>query len=385
MSDSSILDDVDQISALDSNNMLNVVESAPTFMDWCLNTFELDKKTNIASKIKSFIPKHSAGIVIIGMGGSAISGDLINDWFKDRLKIPVLVCREYQLPACVDKTWLGFVLSYSGNTEETLSAYYCAKNRGIKCIGITSGGLLEKFLDKMHDVCLKVPDGFQPRSALLYMFSTLALAMADCNFMDKQPLIDEIRETISLLKDLCQKLKKDIPSSENLAKQYAELLHGTTVIIYGFDYLQAVARRFKEQFNENSKNPAFYDNFPELNHNETVGWEIDHDIAKNYSCIFLRNNGQESEPIKVRIEFTKNLLVAKAKSVIEFEAMGTSRLARMMSLIYTADFTSVYLAFLNGVDPTPVKDIKTLKEELENKVHLIASISSKFENKKAKK
>ena len=385
MNDSSILDDADQLGTMDASNMLDVVESAPTFMEWCLDTFELDKKTSISKKIKGFVPKHVTGIFIIGMGGSAISGDILSDWLKDRLKIPILVCREYELPACIDKTWLGFVLSYSGNTEETLSAYECAKNRGMKCIGITSGGLLEKFLDKMHDLCLKVPGGYQPRSALLYMFSTLALAVANCNFVAKQSLIDEIHETVSLLKTLRDKFKKETSSSENLAKQYAQMVHGTTVIIYGFDYLQGVARRFKEQVNENSKNPAYYDNFPELNHNEMVGWEIDHDVAKNYSYIFLRNNGQESEPIKVRIEFTKNLLAAKARAVIEMEAEGKSKLARMMSLIYAADYITVYLAFLNGADPTPVKDIKILKEQLENKIHLLAALEIKFENKKAKK
>src|SRR5271157_2584978 len=189
MSDSSILDDVDQINALDSSNMLGIVESAPTFMDWCVNTFEPEKKSSIEKKIKSFIPKRITGIFIAGMGGSAISGDLVNDWLKDRLRIPILVCRDYQLPACIDRSWLGFILSYSGNTEETLSTYADAKDRGIKCIGITSGGLLEKFLDTKGDLCLKVPCGYQPRSALLYLFSTLALAIANCNFLDKQLLI----------------------------------------------------------------------------------------------------------------------------------------------------------------------------------------------------
>lgn len=385
MSDSSILDDVDQINALDSSNMLSIVESAPTFMDWCVNTFELEKKSSIEKKIKSFIPKRITGIFIAGMGGSAISGDLVNDWLKDRLRIPILVYRDYQLPACIDRSWLGFILSYSGNTEETLSTYADAKDRGIKCIGITSGGLLEKFLDTKGDLCLKVPGGYQPRSALLYLFSTLALAIANCNFLDKQLLIDELRETSAILKDLCKKYAMDIPFSENPAKQYAIKLQGTTVIIYGFDYFQAVARRCKGQFNENGKNPAFYDNFPELNHNETVGWEIDHNISKNYSCIFLRNPTHESESIMIRIEFMMNLLSDKVKSIIELEAIGTSKLARMMSLICMVDFTSVYLAFLNGSDPTPVKYIKDLKEELESKVHLSESISTRIEGKKAKK
>nr|MDO8109781.1 bifunctional phosphoglucose/phosphomannose isomerase [Candidatus Sigynarchaeota archaeon] len=380
----SILDDSLKMNALDTQDMLGIVERSPKFLEWCLQAFELDKKASIEKKIKSFIPKHVTGIFISGMGGSAISGDIIFDWLKDRIKIPIVITREYRLPAFIDKSWLGFFLSYSGNTEETLSTYVDAKQRGIKCIGITSGGLLEEYLGKTGDLCLKVPNGYQPRAAMLYLFTTLAIAVANCNFLEKQALIDDLQESLSVLITLSAKYAKNVPFKDNPAKQHAAAIHGTAIIVYGFDCYQSVARRFKSQFNENGKNPSYFDVFSELCHNESVGWEIDNNIARNFSCIFLRDPAQESEPITVRIEFTKRIVASKAKAILELLPAGKSKLARMLSLMYMADFTSTYLALLNGSDPTPVKFIQGLKDELAKKVNLLTTIAEKIDKLRKK-
>ncbi len=287
--------------------------------------------------------------------------------------------RDYKLPSYISKGWLGFILSYSGNTEETLSVYIDAKERGIPCIGITSGGLLEQFLHQAGDVCLNVPPGHQPRAAFFYLFTTLAIAINTCKFPGLHDLVGEIEDTHRTLVDMSLRFNKSIPVTQNLAKQLAVRLHRTTIIVYGFDSYGAVARRFKGQFNENGKNPSYYDVFSELNHNETVGWEVDEKLVKSFSCIFIRDPARETKAIQTRIEFTKEIVERKAHTVIEVHPEGQALLSRMLSLVLVADFTSTYLAFLNGKDPTPVNYIQGLKDVLATHVNLQAQITRDFD------
>ncbi|MFX0101947.1 MAG: bifunctional phosphoglucose/phosphomannose isomerase [Candidatus Hodarchaeota archaeon] len=379
MSNSSILDDAGKVSALDPQGMLKIVEESTRFMKWCIDTLETKDETRIEGTIKDFIKdKDIRGVFIVGMGGSAISGDVAHDWLKDCVKIPILVIRGYELPAYIDGDWVGIFLSYSGNTEETLSTFASAKSRGISGIGITSGGLLEQFLGKTGEPCIKVPGGYQPRAAMLYLFTSLAITLAHFNLCDTDTLLEEIRESLDVLMELSKQHAMDVPMKDNEMKQVASILHGSTILVYGFDHLISVARRFKGQVNENGKNPSYYDFFPELNHNETVGWEIEKELASHFSCVFLRDPTSETEPVRVRIEYTQELIAKKASAVIELHAKGTSRLAKMLSLIYMADFISVYLALLNGKDPTPVNYIQGLKDVLKNKVNMQDRIQTKL-------
>nr|MDO8087624.1 bifunctional phosphoglucose/phosphomannose isomerase [Candidatus Sigynarchaeum springense] len=364
------------MASLDPQGMLGIVEGSPEFIKWCLNEFEFDKGKNIEKSVQKLIPRKLAGIFISGMGGSAISGDVIRDWISDAIHVPVIVNREYQLPAFINASWFGFFLSYSGNTEETLSAYLDAKRRGIKCICVTAGGLLEDAAKKAGDLRLKVPGNLQPRAALLYLFTTLAIAVADCNLLDKKIMMAELQESYQVLSFLSKALGHSVVLKDNPAKRYAAAVYGTTIIVYGFGFYQSAARRFKGQVNENSKNPAYYDTFPELNHNETVGWEVEPSLARNFSCFFIRDPAQESPALKVRIEFTKQIAATKANTAIEIAPAGKSRLARMLSIIYMSDFISVYLAFLNNADPTPVKYIQGLKDELGRKVNMQADFAA---------
>jgi glucose/mannose-6-phosphate isomerase len=375
-----MLDNQAKIAALDAQGMLKCVENAPGFMDWCLNTYELDESVNLDVKLKNFLPSDIKSIFISGMGGSAISGDLVHDWVKDDIKLPVLVLRGYHLPTYIDDGWVGFFLSYSGMTEETLSSYVDAKKRGIKCVVVVSGGLLEEWAGKSGDLCFKVPGGFQPRAALLYLFTTLGIVLAHCGFMDAATMITDLKEAAGVLKALTGKYGRSVPVSKNKAKKDALTIHGTTPVIYGFDFYQSVARRFKCQFNENGKNPAYWDVFSELNHNEAVGWEVATKVSKMFTCLFLRDPSAESAPVTTRIEFMKNLVGEKAKAIIEVTPEGTSRVARMLSLVYWADFTSVYLAFANGADPTPVKSIQGLKDELGKRLNLQKQLTEQFED-----
>ncbi|MBN2152662.1 MAG: bifunctional phosphoglucose/phosphomannose isomerase [Candidatus Lokiarchaeota archaeon] len=376
MTDASVLDDPGVMASLDPQGMLGIVEGAPDFMKWCLDEFELDKGKNIERSVQKRLPKRMAGIAISGMGGSAISGDVVLDWIADASRVPVIVNREYRLPACVDGSWLGFFLSYSGNTEETLSAYLDAKRRGINCICVTSGGMLEEAASKAGDLRLKVPGGLQPRAAMLYLFTALAIAVADCKLLDKKAMVADLLESHEVLGAMSKALGRSVPLKDNPAKQHAAAVHGTAVLVYGFDFYRSAARRFKGQLNENGKNPAYYDTFPELNHNETVGWEVEPGLARHFSCIFIRDPAQESPALNVRIGFTRRLVSEKAKTAIDIVPSGRSRLARMLSVMYAADFVSVYLAFLNGTDPTPVRYIQGLKDELGKKANMQAEIAA---------
>ncbi|MHA1996757.1 MAG: bifunctional phosphoglucose/phosphomannose isomerase [Promethearchaeota archaeon] len=375
-----ILDDPEGILQIDKDDMLGVIEKSPAFMKWCLDTFEFNEATRVESQVKEFIAgKQLKGIFVVGMGGSAISGDIASDWLLDIATFPVTVIRGYELPAYIDDNYLGFFLSYSGNTEETLSSFAGAVERKIPCIGITSGGMLEEFLEKSGGLVIKVPGGYQPRAAFLYLFTTLAIAIANSGLIHGGNLIDQLKETHSILELLSKKYSASVPIDENRLKQHAMNLFKSIVVIYGYKHLISVARRFKGQVNENGKNPAYYDFFSELNHNETVGWEISKDVAGRIACIFLHDGDAETTPIRTRIEYTENIIKTKASHVLHLNAVGKSRLAKMLSLVYMADFISTYLALLNGSDPTPVTYIQGLKDVLKEKVNLQGKIREKIE------
>jgi glucose/mannose-6-phosphate isomerase len=208
---------------------------------------------------------------------------------------------------------------------------------------------------------LCVPSGIPPRAALPYMFVPLLI------YMQKAGLVEgasrELSEAVQVLEKISQENAPTKPTVENYAKALALNIGKSSPIIYGFGMYRSVALRFKQQFNENSKIPAKSDVFSELNHNEIVGWERAGELAKSYSAIFLRDS-DEPTAIQSRIEITKELMEQEEVGILEILAQGKSCLARMLSTILIGDFTSVYLAALHGVDPTPVKTINYLKNTL---------------------
>ncbi|MHA1714547.1 MAG: SIS domain-containing protein [Promethearchaeota archaeon] len=281
MSSGALLDNPEHIKKLDTENMLGIVRDSPKFIAWCLDTFDGDANNDIATKLSDFLADTLIkGVFIVGMGGSAISGDVLHDWVVDVSKTPVVVIRGYELPAYIDDSWLGIFVSYSGNTEETLSCLLHATSRGIKCIGITSGGLLRDILARFNAPCFEVPKGYQPRAAFLYLFTALALVFLNLNIIKKSIYINELKEAKELLLDLSSRYSADVPVRENFAKQQALNLHDSIILIYGFGHYISVARRLKGQFNENGKNPAYYDFFTELNNNNTLLFEKKYYIKK---------------------------------------------------------------------------------------------------------
>lgn len=313
-----------------------------------------------AAMIKFSISKIQ-NIIITGLGGSAIGGDLLRAYCADKCDVPVIVNRHYYFPEYVGKNSLVIISSYSGNTEETISAYKDAIKRKAKIFCITSGGEVEKIAKKYKHPYIKIPGGLPPRAALGYSFFPTLIALSKLGFIKDQK--KEIKETLALLHSLSKKYS-DHDSSDNKALNLAKTLHGKLPLIYsGADKLDTVNTRWRGQITENAKTLAFGHVFPELNHNEIVGWEVLKDLMKNIHVVILRDK-EDYKRIQLRMDITKGIIGDLADGITEVYSEGTSLLARTFSLLYLADWLSFYLAMLNGVDPSPVKKIDFLKDEL---------------------
>jgi len=302
-------------------------------------------------------------VVVVGMGGSAIGGDLARTFLQSKLLVPFSICRHYELPEYVDDESLVIASSYSGNTEETLAAVDDAINRKAMIAAMTTNGMLEDVC-KINDIpYITLPAGLQPRAALGYSFIPLMV------FFEKIKLIrnvsSEVEKLVNGLKRYRDPLIEGNKSDDNPAKSLAEKIKGRIAIIYtGPTLIDAVGVRWKGQICENSKNLAFVNQFAEFNHNELVGWS---DVAAQFKdqliVIVLRD--QDDHPqIQKRMEIVKGLIKKTGVEVVQIESQGDTVLTRMFSLIQYGDFVSYYLAALNRVDPTPVHVIQELKGAL---------------------
>ena len=346
-----ILDNQEKIAIVDKSGMLNFSVNASE---------HYRKAAEVAEKIQVSFPK-PANIVVAGLGGSAIGGDLLKDWAKNQLKVPIEVSREYQLPAYAGKKTLALIASYSGDTEETLSSFLDALKRKCMIFCISSGGALIKYAKKHNVPYLQVPGGMPPRAALPYMLVPLLVLMEKAGLV--KGVKKELDEAIVLLKKISFENGPDMLTRDNFAKTVATHIGETAPAIYGFGVYRSVAQRFKQQFNENAKSAAKWEAFPELDHNEIVGWEGRGEQCKYFSVIFIRDS-EEPVEIESRIEITKQIMERRGLIMFDLEVQGKSTLAKMLSTIVVGDFTSVYLAVLRGVDPTPVQTINVLKDTL---------------------
>jgi glucose/mannose-6-phosphate isomerase len=227
------------------------------------------------------------------------------------------------------------------------------------CIG--SGGSLLEFAEKLNAPYLRVPSDMPPRAALPYLFLPIPIVLEKIGLVSD--IQAEISEALRVVRRVSVENSPEKSFSENFCKKLAAIVNETVPVVYGFGIYRAVAQRFKQQFNENSKVPSKWGFFPELNHNEIVGWEAAEKLARYFSVILIRDKDEPDE-IRRRIEATKELLSEESVKVFEVWSMGKSKLAKMLSTICIGDFTSVYLAVLRGIDPTPVKTITLLKEKV---------------------
>lgn len=345
------LDDPEAMNGIDGAGMLALVEKLPAMMEegWALSeAVEIPKAGKIGN------------VVISGMGGSAISGDIIAIILKSRSDVPVLVNRNYGCPKFVNAGTLFIAMSYSGNTEETISAFKEAVQKGARMICVSSGGELKELSAKNKVPFIEIPKGLPPRAALGYLLS------AALNILQRSGMINiksDLEETVKLLKQLSRKYGA-AAYRENDVKQMALRLHGKIPVILTSDgTTSAAGLRWKTQLNENSKVTGILSVFPELDHNDLVNFSFLKQGGHNFSFIMLRD-GEDIERMKKRIEVTKSLISGNVGGVAEVWSQGDSLLARTMSLILFGDYVSVFLAALNGTDPTPVEIIEKLKKEL---------------------
>lgn len=319
---------------IDKSNMLGVLDNFP---QQCKDALALPKGITAKGEVTS--------IVVCGMGGSAIGGDLLKAYCSD-IKLPVFVVRDYKVPEFVDNYSLVFAVSYSGNTEETLSALNDAKQKGANTIAITSGGEIAKRAEKV----IKIPSGIQPRAALGYLFFPMLGFLYNSNIIDvKNP---DLNEMLALLNQ-----KEDIKKQ---AEDLSRKIQGKTPLIYSSELLKPVAYRWQTQINENAKYPAFHSAFSEMNHNEINAFAA-MDRGK-FIAIMLKDE-KDHPQIRKRMEVCKKIMERKA-DVIDVDVKGSSLLARMFYTIYLGDYTSYYLALRERVDPTPVEVIEWLKKQL---------------------
>jgi glucose/mannose-6-phosphate isomerase len=350
-----VLDQQNKIKEIDRSNMLSDMLETP---DYCRDAIKRAKHVSVPEGMK---PKN---IVVAGMGGSAIGGEILHDWLRDMLPIPIEVSRDYTLPAYVNKDTLVIVISYSGNTEETLTAFLSATKRKCTIVAVTSGGQLESFCKKLHVPHTIIPKGLQPRVAIPYTFFPIPVVLEKMGIISG--IETELENAIAVLEKVGKANAPDMPTKSNKAKQLAIELKDTIPVVYGFSQYTSIVHRLKTQFNENSKVPSKSEVFSELNHNETVGYDAPELLTKQLSIVLIRDQ-QELPEIRNRIETTTNLVFGKANKVMEIWAEGNGKLAKMFSVMCTGDFASVYLAILQDKDPTPVDIIVKVKDELAKK------------------
>jgi glucose/mannose-6-phosphate isomerase len=334
--------------------------------------FEIPPQSIVGSSIISY-SKPISQVLICGMGGSAVSGDYLQTYLEKVASFPIFVQRNYDLPAFVSKDTVVILISYSGNTEETISCLIAAIKKSAKIIGLGSGGTLKKFCINHKLPFFPIPSGYQPRASFSLLFFPLLKILDSLRLISlDQSVLEEI---ISLFKELRHELHPQKQSSENQAKQIALKLYGRIPIIWS--PFRCVAERMKCQLNENSKILALSEELPELNHNHIMGWETW--TNENPFILLTFRFGTEHPNVMLRFEITKEI-VEKKVEIIEIHAKGTNLLSQLFSVTYIGDYISMYLAILNNQDPSTVGNISYLKQQMEQRKHtqtmLIAALTA---------
>lgn len=344
-----MLDDLKYIHEKDGQDALGIAEKQWQQLD---QVYDLSSWNIDSSSISN--------IVFAGMGGSALAALVAQSW--PGFSIPFEVSRDYSIPSYVSENTLFIASSYSGNTEETIEAISTAKSKGAKIAVISSGGKLQQIANDNNYPIAILPSGMQPRFATLYSLKALVDILLKAELLDEARISNELESTKTFLRDSITKWRPDVKTDNNIAKQLALEVSGKTPVIYAGPKLSPVAYKWKISFNENAKNIAWYNQFPELNHNEFLGW-TSHPIDKPYLVIELRSD-LEHERVQKRFDITNKLLSGRWPHPHEVKIEGDNVLQQLLYSIALGDFVSLYLALLNGLNPTPVEIIEKLKSEL---------------------
>jgi len=301
-------------------------------------------------------------VAICGMGGSAIAADLVTGAYRERLRVPVTVVRDYYLPGWIGEGTLVVLSSYSGGTEETLTAASQALERNSLCVAVTSGGKLGSFYAAEGVPVVPVVPGMQPRAALLRMMIPLVVLLHRLDLVPS--LTSDLEEARATISGAIATYGPDVPETGNPAKQLARSLQNAVPLIWGAEATAPIAVRWKGQFNENAKIPAFASAIPELDHNEIVGFAGMPAPLSELAHLIMLRDPRHHRQVQRRFDLTRELVGPHVKHTFSIEAEGQGGLARMLDLVLLGDYASLYLALLRAVDPGPVEMIERLKERL---------------------
>lgn len=299
-----------------------------------------------------------SSIVWAGVGGSALPMVVVQSWPK--LTLPFEVVRDYQLPPYVNENTLFIASSYSGNTEETLSALAEAEARGSQIAVVAAGGKLADIAREKGYPLFLIPGGIQPRMATFYFVSAFLAIIEPLHATASD--VSELASVGQWLKTELQTFLPAVPTTDNPAKQLALKLIGKTTIVYAGPLLFPAANKLKICMNENAKNTAWANQYPEFNHNEFIGWSS-HPVDKPFAVVEIRSN-LEHPRIQQRFEVSERLLSGMRPAPIVVEPRGETLLQQLAYSFALADFVSIYAGILNGVNPTPVELVEKLKKEL---------------------
>ena len=299
-------------------------------------------------------------VVFAALGGSALAARLSVSWPK--YKVPFDIVTDYHLPAYVNESSLVIAASYSGNTEETLTTFNEAIASGAQVVAIASGGKLIE-LAKEHNVpYIELPKASQPRFATLYCYKALIDVLESAGLVHTSDVEAELASTADFIEESVKQWLVDVPTKQNPAKQLALDIAGTSMVIYAGAHMWPAAYKWKISFNENAKNVAWCNSYPEFCHNEFIGW-ASHPVEKPYSVIDLRSSF-ENNRVSARFDIVDRLLSGKRPAAHTINAAGDTPLKQLLWSVVFGDFVSLYVAILNGVDPTPVDLVEKLKAEL---------------------
>jgi len=343
-----MLDDLKYIHLKDGQDALGVAQK-----EWqqLIYDYQLTKPKFDKNQIQN--------IVFAGMGGSALGALLCTTW--PGINVPFEICRNYYIPEYVNENTLLIASSYSGNTEETLEALRQAEQKKAKVIVIASGGRLVEIAEQKGYPLAKLPKVSQPRYATFFSFKAIVDWLVVLGLATPK-VLDELKNTAEFVKQQSASWAPDVAVKQNQAKQIALELIGRSVVVYGGPKMFPAAYKWKININENAKNVAWASQYPEFSHNEFIGW-TSHPQDKPYAIVDLRSNLEHLQ-VQKRFEITERMLSGRRPSPIVVDVAGKNVLQQLLWAVMLGDFVSLYMALLNGLNPTPVDIIEKMKAEL---------------------
>jgi glucose/mannose-6-phosphate isomerase len=347
------LDDLGAVKVLDPDDMLRRIDDLSGQIE---TAWELVSDLSLPSDYADV-----ENVVIVGMGGSAIGGSLVQAYALASCPVPVTVWRKYGIPGFVGPRSLVIAVSVSGNTEETLSAFQSAREAGARLFAISTGGELSHLAAKWTIPSFQFQYDALPRATIGYLLIPLLRIFEVLRFIKPQEAF--VKGAIEVARQAREDWSANSPESGNEAKQLARRLVGRSAVVYGADHLAPVARRWKTQLNENSKIWAAFEEFPELNHNAVVGYEYPTQM-RDRVLVLLLAGPLVPQRILTRISVTERLMEQYGIQWQTITTRGADRLSEMVSAVALGDYVSYYVALLNNTDPTTIEPINILKAAL---------------------